>query len=321
MTSRDSIAAHQLGQAGHVEDVLDALAHRLEDDRERGVLAGHLEQLGGPLALLPQRLAPVGATPWEQQGTGGALPEAGREQGRPADLGRHQVVHVVGVEPHQLEQLRAHAASAPAVVLELEVGEPEDDAVVAVHGLHVDAVALAHPRRDAERPRGVHLTAEGRVHRHPPVADLVAEPLYDDGAVVGHVPSGLLLLGEVAEEVVGGPLVEAGGGDPRAGLVGREPDDLADERPHGPAQLGRAALLVALPERQPAGQAGGGRDEDAVVGDVLDPPGRGAEGEDVADPRLVDHLLVELAHPATGALAGGQEHGIQTRGRGWCHRR
>ena len=83
---REPMSPHQLDQPGHVEDVLDALAHRLEDDRERGVLAGDLEQLGGPLALLPQGLTPVGPAPWQQQGARGALAEPRREQGRPADL-------------------------------------------------------------------------------------------------------------------------------------------------------------------------------------------------------------------------------------------
>jgi hypothetical protein len=41
------------------------------------------------------------------------------------------------------------------------------------------------------------------------------------------------------------------------------------------------------------------------VRDVLDPPGARAEQEDVADPRLVDHLLVELADPR--ALVADQE--------------
>ena len=50
------------------------------------VLAGHLEQLRGPLALLPQRLAAVGPATGEQQGAGRALAESGREQGGPADL-------------------------------------------------------------------------------------------------------------------------------------------------------------------------------------------------------------------------------------------
>jgi hypothetical protein len=41
------------------------------------------------------------------------------------------------------------------------------------------------------------------------------------------------------------------------------------------------------------------------VGDVLDAPGRRAEEEHITDARLVDHLLVELANPATWAVAAG----------------
>ena len=43
------------------------------------------------------------------------------------------------------------------------------------------------------------------------------------------------------------------------------------------------------------------------MGDVLDPPAGRAEREHVTDPRLVDHLLVELADPAAGPLAADQE--------------
>ena len=102
---------------------------------------------------------------------------------------------------------------------------------------------------------------------------------------------------QVGEQVVGGPLVQTGGADALAGRRGLERDQLADERADGAAQLGRPAQRVAVPERQLAGLAGRRRDQHPVVGDVLDPPGRRAEGEHVADPRLVDHLLVELADP------------------------
>ena len=47
------------------------------------------------------------------------------------------------------------------------------------------------------------------------------------------------------------------------------------------------------------------------MGDVLDPPGRRAEREDVADPRLVDHLLVELADPRARVRRRGQEDAEQ----------
>lgn len=50
-----------------------------------------------------------------------------------------------------------------------------------------------------------------------------------------------------------------------------------------------------MPEGQPAGLTERGGHQDAVVGDVLDPPAGGAERENIADPRFVDHLLVEFA--------------------------
>ena len=59
------------------------------------------------------------------------------------------------------------------------------------------------------------------------------------------------------------------------------------------------------------GWPGAGRDQHPVVGDVLDPPRRRAQREDVADAGLVDHLLVELADPPSGSLARGQEHGVE----------
>ena len=75
-------APHEVGESGHVEDVLDALAHRLQHDRERGVLAGHLEQLGRPLPLLPQRLAPVGAAAGSRRAREAHSRNLAREQGR-----------------------------------------------------------------------------------------------------------------------------------------------------------------------------------------------------------------------------------------------
>src|SRR3546814_8289847 len=39
------------------------------------------------------------------------------------------------------------------------------------------------------------------------------------------------------------------------------------------------------------------RDHDAVAGDLLDAPGRGAEEDVLPRPALMDHLLVELADP------------------------
>src|SRR5690606_14005625 len=52
---------------------------------------------------------------------------------------------------------------------------------------------------------------------------------------------------------------------------------------------------VALPERHASRLAGGRRDHHPFGRDVVDTPGRSAEEERLPHPRLVDHLLVELA--------------------------
>src|SRR5439155_8879304 len=73
------------------------------------------------------------------------------------------------------------------------------------------------------------------------------------------------------------------------------------------AELLRAPDAVALPERHGARQPGGGADDDAVAADLLDAPRARAEQERLAGARLVDHLLVELAH----APPVGQRDGVQ----------
>ncbi len=296
-------ALHETHETRHVVDVLEHLAHGLEDDREARVAAGHLEQRGGPLALLPQRLAPVGPAPGEQQGAGGALAEARGEEGRAAHLLGDDGQDHRRLDGDEVEQLGADGRA----VVELEVRQAQHDPVVAVHRLDLDPEALAHPGGDGQRPRRVHLPAEGGEHRDPPVADLVAEALDDDRAVVGDVPGRRALLAEVGQEVLDRPGVEPGGAEPLAGGLGGEGDELTHRRAEGFAELGRPAELVAVPEGELARLPRRRAHEHPVVGDVLDPPRRRAEGEDVADPRLVDHLLVELADAAARALAGGEE--------------
>ena len=277
------------------------------------VLAGDLEQLGRPLALLPQRLAAVGPSAGEQQGAGRALAEAGGEQGRAADLLGDDAAHVVGVEGDQVEQLAADAALAHAVdLVELEVGQAQHDAVVAVHRLHVDAEPVAHPGARRPAPTG---RAPGRRRAS------------------GWRPASRRARRGTARRRWCGR--RARGRWPRAARAGRSRRLSAahSSRPAAMTRSRAASGLSASTSRtnaptarpssagrpsespfqngQPPGQARCGGDQDAVVGDVLDAPGARAEGEQVADARLVDHLLVELADPTARPLAGGEEHGVE----------
>src|SRR5664280_3281654 len=168
-------------------------------------------------------------------------------------------------------------------------------------------VRLTQPGRHSQRPRAVDRSAVRAVDDHAPVAELVAEALDEQGAVGGYVTRRLALLAQVAEQVVRRPFVEPRRADALAGGLRRQPGHLADEPPDGGAELGRAPERVTLPEREPRGHAGSGRDEYAVVGDVLDPPRRRTEREHVAHPRLVHHLLVQFAHPTSGRLGTGEE--------------
>src|SRR5581483_8046562 len=151
---------------------------------------------------------------------------------------------------------------------------------------------LAQPRADRHRPRRVHPRAERREDADPPVADLVAEALDDDGAVGGNRAGCALLLAKERDEVPLRALVEIRDGRLLLG------ERLAREAADRLAELVRAADALALPERDGTGHAWRRRDEDAVAGDLLDPPRRGAEDDHLAGARLVDHLLVELADPA-----------------------
>src|ERR1035441_8493737 len=68
--------------------------------------------------------------------------------------------------------------------------------------------------------------------------------------------------------------------------------------------LGGTSGAIAVPEGHLAGLAGSGRDDDAIVGDLGDAPGGGAEDDGVAGAALEDHLLVEFADARAAGGAG-----------------
>ena len=140
-------ARHQLGQRRDVVDVLQALPHRLQHDREVRVPAGHVEQLRGALALMPQRGALAGMAAGQQQRPRRALPEPGGEQGRSADLSGDQRLDLVGLE---------HEQFGPGWAV-FGIRQPHHDAVVGGGGFLVDAVTLQQPAAHRQRQRAVHL--------------------------------------------------------------------------------------------------------------------------------------------------------------------
>ena len=129
--------------AGHVEHVPQALAGGLQRDREVGEVAGHVEQLGGALPLLPQRRAAARIAAGQQQRAGGALAEPGGEHRRAADRLLDDRGDLVRVERDQIGAGR----------LVDDVRQPDHDAVVGGHHLGVDAVPLGQPAADRQRPR------------------------------------------------------------------------------------------------------------------------------------------------------------------------
>ena len=178
--------AQQLGQRGQVEDVAQALAVGLEDDREAGEVPRHLEQALRLQPLLPERRALAGVGARDQQRARGVLAEAGAEQGRAGELADDQVLDLVGVDQDQVGGRRL-----------VGVGEVDDDAVVGPDRVGLEVALGADLGREREAPGGVDAAAVGREDAEAPVADLVAEALDHDRLVGGDDAGRLLLLAQV----------------------------------------------------------------------------------------------------------------------------
>src|SRR5699024_2380984 len=100
---------------------MEAFAHALHHDRELGVLPGHVQQLGGPLPLLPQRLPLARVAPRQQQGPSRTLPEPPGEE-----RGAAHVIHHIGqhtlrkltqlpAAPHHARHVPPHGPDSPAL--------------------------------------------------------------------------------------------------------------------------------------------------------------------------------------------------------------
>ncbi|GMA26435.1 hypothetical protein GCM10025864_41940 [Luteimicrobium album] len=148
-----------------------------------------------------------------------------------------------------------------------------------MHRRDVHAEPLAQTPRHDQGPGRVHARPERGVQHDPPVAELVTEPLDHDGPVVGHRARRGALVGEVGEQVVGGPAVEPGVAQPgvrRVG-IGRGPGSgLAHPGADRRAELGGTAGESPFQNGSRPGSPGAGetRTRSGVISSirhVLDP--------------------------------------------------
>src|SRR5690606_28438101 len=137
-----------------------------------------------------------------------------------------------------------------------------------------------------------------------PVAEFVTESLHQDRPISRYDLGGFTLLGQVGHRVVDSPFIQSGLGKPGTGHTVVQSAQLPGEGPDRQTEFDRPRRRVPFPEGKSARQSGSGGHSYLVVGDVLNPPRTGAEGDDVPDPGLVDHLLVELADAGPATLAG-----------------
>ena len=261
---------------------------------------GDLEQVGAFLALLPQGRTLPGPPFRQEQRPGGALPEPAGEQRRAADLGGHQRLDLLGVERLSSRSAGASSASGsrttmPSSVCMVCTSSPSRErtwpSMASAHGAWTRAPKgeWMQSRQSPSSSRKRSRTIVRSVGRCPVASFCSARYLTRLPAANSSRPASAQTQVDLFR-------------------LGRA--HLPHERAQRPAQLHRPAERVAVPERHLRRHAGGRGHQHPVVGDLADLPVRGAEREDVADPRLVDHLLVQLAHPRT-ALAAGQEDAEQ----------
>ena len=221
----------------------------LEQDRERRVLRGHREQVGGLLPLLPQRRAAIGPAARQQQGPGRATHGTATRTSRCRAAARHdEVVDLVGIDDQLVEGQLVDG-----------LGQAEHDAVVAPHELDVDAPALAQPGLEGHRPGRVDLGAERATARTP------ASRRSRRGTARrrscgrrGRAPVTSACSSRYCEQVAWPPRSSRSWSSRSRGQrLGRRGSVrmVADELAHRPAELERAAGPVAVPERHLPGLA------------------------------------------------------------------
>ena len=268
-------------RAGRSKTSGEAFAVGLDQDREAAVAAGDRQQVGRPLALLPERRARARPAARQEQRPGGVLAEAGREQGRIGQLADDQVLDLLGIGKQEILDpvCQRSGGKRPVSAIQVAFGQPDRDPIVGPDRLDRGAKALPEARLEGQRPGRVHAAAERRKQAHPPVAKLVAEAL-DDNPPVGRQGAGRVeLVLEVRHEVLGGEWIKVvSGGETLEGCrpTARSPAEvgleLADQTAERLAELDRPADRVTVPERELAWHTRRRLDEHPIVADLDHPP-------------------------------------------------
>ena len=169
------------------------LTVRLDEDREAAVARGNGEQVGGALALLPERRRVPGRRRGQQQGAGGVLAESRREQGTASQTGRRRAPRAHGFGKEQrLDRLNGISTSGGGC-----------DAVVDQIVWTSVPELLADPRLEGERPRGWTRPPNGvsRTSRQSPSSARNRSTTIRPS--VGRAPRRLALVLEIGDEVLG----------------------------------------------------------------------------------------------------------------------
>src|SRR4029453_3278303 len=78
------------------------------------------------------------------------------------------------------------------------------------------------------------------------------------------------------------------------------------------SEFQRPAGRIGFPERHLARFTRSGGDEDAIVGDLFDPPCRCTEQERFADAALEHHFFIELADTRVWATLANEEYAVES---------
>ena len=296
-------AAQDVGQRRQIEDVAQALAIGLENDRERSESRRHREQIRGALAQLPQRRARARAA-------GGAAAARGRP--------------LRGTAPRTSPSIPScrttsrSTSSGSGSSSEVSGGRsPSGYRTTNPSSDHITSTSMPA----SSRMRAVAAIAHGAWTRLPSgdsTATRQSPRSSRDRSMTmvrssGTAPAAACCSSRYCEQVGGRQRIEAVIAAASAAtaaarfLLAQLAHQLADRH----AELDRAARAFALPERHLARLAGRRRDQHAIVRDLIDAPGRGAEQKRFAGARLEHHLFVELADARLVLVGAGQEHAEQ----------